>query len=126
MKDIDTSHLSKDQLAILRDKGTERPYSGALLENKESGDYACAACGNLLFASDTKFESGSGWPAFTDVASNTSVVLTPDHSHGMVRTSVDCAQCGGHLGHFFADGMSQREKPQYCINSLSLDFKKDD
>jgi len=115
--------LSKDEFKVLRKKGTEAPFTGKLLKNKEKGVYVCAGCGNPLFSSDTKFNSGSGWPSFWDVVSNDNVELKIDLSFGMRRTEVLCASCGGHLGHVFDDGPKPTGK-RYCINSVSLDFKK--
>lgn len=114
--------LSAQQYHVLRQKGTEPPFSGKLLNNKESGIYACAACGQELFSSDTKFDSGSGWPSFTDPANREHVKLKLDESHGMVRTEVECANCGSHLGHVFDDGPGDSGQ-RYCINSVCLDFK---
>jgi peptide-methionine (R)-S-oxide reductase len=116
--------LSPEQYEVLREKGTEVPGTGKLLHNKESGDYTCAACGNVLFTSDTKFDSGSGWPSFYDVASNEAVVLHEDTSHGMRRTEVTCANCGSHLGHLFPDAFDQPTGQRFCINSAALDFKQ--
>jgi len=116
--------LSPEQYYVLREKGTERPFSGKLLHNKKNGTYVCGACGNPLFSSDTKFDSGSGWPSFYDVVSEGAVELKPDDSLGMKRIEVLCNRCGGHLGHIFDDGPQSTGK-RYCINSLSLDFKED-
>ncbi len=113
--------LSPERFHVLREAGTERPFTGALLQNKEHGTYACAACGNALFDSDTKFESGSGWPSFYDARPG-SVELIEDRSHGMVRTEARCARCGSHLGHVFDDGPRPTGE-RYCMNSLSLDFQ---
>lgn len=115
--------LTPEQYEVLRKKGTEKAGSGKWLENKKTGMYVCAACGNELFPSDVKFESGTGWPSFSDVAKSESVELKEDKSHGMNRIEVICRKCGGHLGHVFDDGPTQTGK-RYCINSLALDFKE--
>jgi peptide-methionine (R)-S-oxide reductase len=115
--------LTPEQYSVLREKGTEAPFTGELLHNKDSGMYVCAACGSELFDSKTKFDSGSGWPSFYDVASSETVKLVDDSSHGMQRTEVICADCGGHLGHLFDDAADQPTGQRYCINSCSLDFK---
>ncbi len=122
-KDI-KKRLSKEQYHILREKGTETSGSGKWLKNKATGTYICANCGNELFSSDTKFESGSGWPSFYDVMNSKNVKLHDDFSHGMYRTEVICAKCGSHLGHLFRDAPQTPTGNRYCINSLSLDFKK--
>lgn len=114
--------LTKDQLAVLRDKATEAPFSGKFLNNKDFGMYTCAACGSELFQSNTKFDSGSGWPSFYDVVSKGSVRLVKDDSYGMERTEAVCAKCGGHLGHLFEDAYDQPTGQRYCINSVSLSF----
>jgi len=115
--------LTPKQYKVLRKKGTDIPFTGALLRNKESGTYTCAACGTPLFSSDTKFESGSGWPSFTDVLEKGNVELKDDNTLGMHRTEVVCATCGWHLGHVFPDGPGPTGQ-RYCINSTSLSFKK--
>lgn len=117
------ARLTKQQYNILRQKGTEAPFTGELLNNKDSGDYTCAACGSILFKSDHKFDSGTGWPSFYDVASSAKVKLVEDNTLGMHRVEVLCANCGGHLGHVFDDAVEQPGGKRYCINSCSLDFK---
>ena len=118
--------LTPEQYHILREKGTEAPFSGELTQNDKTGDYMCAACGQLLFNSGTKFESTLpglvGWPAFSEVAKNDAVELVPDNRLGMSRTEVICKNCGSHLGHLFDDPTSPNGK-HYCVNSCSLDFK---
>ncbi|MEQ8627025.1 peptide-methionine (R)-S-oxide reductase MsrB [Ekhidna sp.] len=117
--------LSDEQYYILREKGTEKPWSGALLENKEKGIYQCAACGNDLYSSQTKYDSGSGWPSFYDPISADAVDFEKDTSFGMVRTEVKCGKCGSHLGHIFPDG-PEPSGQRYCMNSGALNFKKQD
>jgi peptide-methionine (R)-S-oxide reductase len=104
-------------------KGTEMPFSGKYYLSKEKGVYVCAACGNELFKSDTKFDAGCGWPSFSDVIDSSKVVYTRDTSHGMIRTEITCAKCGGHLGHVFDDGPGPNGL-RYCINSVSIELKK--
>lgn len=116
------SELTPEEYRVLRQKGTERAFTGDLYQHKEDGTYICAACAAPLFDSDTKYESGSGWPSFYEPINATIVGEIMDASHGMLRTEVICNRCGGHLGHVFNDG----PKPtglRYCINSVSLDFK---
>jgi len=120
--DHDDSHLSPQQRKVLRDKATETPGSGALLDNKQDGSYHCAACDAALFTSDTKFDSGSGWPSF-DRAVEGAVELKPDNSMFMKRTEAVCTNCGGHLGHVFEDGPRDTTGQRFCINSCSLDFE---
>jgi peptide-methionine (R)-S-oxide reductase len=116
--------LSPEQYHVLREGGTERAFTGIYWDNHDAGGYRCAGCGTLLFDSDTKYDSGSGWPSFTSPEAQDKVTLIEDRSHGMVRTEVRCANCGGHLGHVFPDGPGP-EGLRYCINSASLDFDKD-
>lgn len=116
--------LTDEQKHVLFDKGTEAPYSGALLQEKRDGAFVCANCGSELFSSNAKFDSGSGWPSFTEPANLNHVNLTTDTSHGMVRTEVSCANCGGHLGHVFDDGPSDKGGQRYCINSVCLSFEE--
>jgi peptide-methionine (R)-S-oxide reductase len=116
--------LTPEQYAVLRGGGTEAPFTGRHVHSKEDGTYRCAACGAELFASGTKFDSGSGWPSFTEPANAANVELIEDHSHGMIRTEVRCAACGGHLGHVFDDGPGPTGQ-RYCINSLSLELDED-
>jgi peptide-methionine (R)-S-oxide reductase len=118
--------LTPEQYHILREKGTETPFSGKLLHQEGSGDFICAACGAVLFTSDSKYESSipglEGWPSFAEVARSDAVELKDDNSFGMHRTEVTCKNCGSHLGHLFDDESSPTGK-HYCINSVSLDFK---
>ena len=113
--------LSREQYEVLRRKGTERAFTGRYWNAKDQGMYRCAGCGAELFSSDTKFDSGTGWPSFTEPANTANVELHRDYSHGMVRTEVVCRQCGGHLGHVFDDGPRPAGK-RYCINSCSLEL----
>lgn len=113
--------LTPEQYAVLRQKGTEVPFSGAFVHEKADGMYRCAACGQSLFSSDTKFDSGTGWPSFDDALPG-STKLIEDNSHGMSRTEVVCTNCGSHLGHVFDDGPTTGKR--YCINSVCLDLEK--
>ena len=115
--------LTPEQYAVLRKGATDAPFSGKLVNNHDTGDYMCAACGTKLFDSATKFESGSGWPSFYDSSSAESVKLIEDNSLGMSRTEVVCNTCGGHLGHLFNDAHDQPTGNRFCINSTSLDFR---
>ncbi len=116
--------LSPDQFRIMREKGTEPPFTGALLNNHEDGMYRCAACEAPLFKSETKFESGSGWPSFYLPVSAETIQAHEDTTHGMRRIEVTCANCGAHLGHLFPDG-PRPTGMRYCINSASLAFDKE-
>jgi peptide-methionine (R)-S-oxide reductase len=119
--------LTPEQYRVLREKGTETPGTGALLHNDKTGDYTCAACGTVLFKSDSKYESNvpglEGWPSFSEVAASDTVELKDDNTLGMHRTEVICKTCGSHLGHIFDDASSPTGQ-HYCINSAALDFKE--
>jgi len=114
--------LTPEQYHVLREAGTERAFSGEYWNNHEDGVFRCAACGAELFDSTTKFESGSGWPSFTEPKVAEAVEARRDISHGMIRTEVVCRRCGGHLGHVFDDGPSDQGGLRYCINSAALDL----
>ena len=122
--------LTPEQYEIVVNKGTEHPGTGEYLHHKEDGTYTCISCDAVLFSSDTKYDSGSGWPSFTDVAQEGTVTLTEDTSHGMLRTEATCTNCGAHLGHVFPDGPRENTDgtpasgQRFCINSASLDFEK--
>ncbi len=116
------THLDPEQYKVLRKRDTEQPFTGKYLKNEESGVYVCAGCGQALFLSGDKYDSGSGWPSFTVAAAENAISLREDHSLGVARQEVLCSRCGGHLGHVFDDGPAPGGK-RYCVNSASLDFK---
>lgn len=118
--------LTDEQRHVMFEKGTEAPFSGAMLHEDRKGGFTCANCGELLFSSDTKFDSGSGWPSFTGPADRAHVTLSTDTAHGMIRTEVTCARCGVHLGHVFDDGPVEAGGQRYCINSVCLGFEPKD
>jgi len=120
------AELGPVQYKILREAGTERPFSGALLDEKRPGTYTCGACNAELFKSGAKFESGSGWPSFYEAINPDAVELKVDKSLGMVRTEILCATCGSHLGHLFDDAYQTPTGDRYCMNSLSLGFQEDE
>ena len=117
-------HLTPDEYTVLREKGTERAFTGEYWNVWEEGTYHCRGCGELLFQSDTKFDAGCGWPSFDRPASDGVIEELRDTSHGMIRTEVLCQKCGGHLGHVFTDGPTETGQ-RYCINSLSVSLEKD-
>ena len=116
--------LTKEQHEVLRRGGTEKPFTGKYLYNKESGMYVCAACGQPLFSSKTKFDSGSGWPSFYKPAKEGSIKKKKDFKLGIPRTEILCGKCGSHLGHVFDDAPQTPTGKRYCLNSVALDFKK--
>ncbi|MBL0309435.1 MAG: peptide-methionine (R)-S-oxide reductase MsrB [Bacteroidetes bacterium] len=115
--------LDSEQFRVLREKGTESPFTGKYYLNKEKGVYVCGACGNELFTSDMKFDSRCGWPSFDREIAGGKIKTITDSSHGMIRTEIVCARCESHLGHIFDDGPTETGM-RYCVNSLSLDFKE--
>jgi len=117
-------HLTPDEYTVLREKGTERAFTGEYWNVWEEGTYHCRGCGEVLFQSDTKFDAGCGWPSFDRPATEGVVAEARDTSHGMIRTEVLCQKCGGHLGHVFPDGPTETGQ-RYCINSLSISLEKD-
>ena len=121
--------LTPEQYHVLREKGTEAPFSSKVLDSNEAGMYVCAACGHELFSSDAKFELGkwnpnSGWPSFDKTVNQENIELRPDDSYGMQRTEVICKNCGSHLGHLFDDGPKEKGGQHYCVNGCALNFKK--
>ena len=117
--------LTRESYHITQEKGTETPFTGKYVNMKDKGMYNCVVCGAELFPSDTKFESGTGWPSFYDVANKGNVILENDPSLGMNRVEVMCVNCGAHLGHVFNDGPADKTGLRYCINSCALNFKKE-
>ncbi len=119
------SRLTADEYRVLREAGTEAPYSGEYVDNHDDGMYHCKVCGVALFSSDKKFDSGSGWPSFTDPAVAENVGTRTDSTHGMSRTEVYCKHCNSHLGHVFDDGPKEAGGKRYCINSVALNFQQE-
>lgn len=117
--------LTPEEHQVMREGGTEAPFSGKYVNHHDKGMYTCKACGAKLFSSDAKFDSGTGWPSFTDPVVAQNVGTRVDDSHGMHRTEVFCKNCGGHLGHVFDDGPTEKGGKRYCINSVCLDFEKE-
>ena len=116
--------LNESRYSVLRQRGTERAFSGKYLNHKEDGTFVCGACGQNLFSSKTKYDSGSGWPSFYEPVSPKRIIEVEDHSLGMSRVEVICSACKSHLGHVFSDGPRETTGLRYCINSVSLDFKE--
>ena len=119
------TELPKELYKVAREKGIEAPFSGKYVDSREKGMFTCAICGTELFSSDTKFDSGTGWPSFTEPANLEHIALKPDLSQGMTRTEVVCKTCGAHLGHVFDDGPKDKGGKRYCINSVCLELEKD-
>jgi peptide-methionine (R)-S-oxide reductase len=117
------NNLSEEEFIVCRQKGTERPFTGEYHDSKEEGMYQCRCCGEPLFSSDTKYDSGSGWPSFFQPLTKDGITEERDASHGMSRTEIQCSRCGSHLGHVFSDG-PQPTGLRYCVNSLSLKLEK--
>lgn len=120
------AELTEEQFHITREKGTERPFTGKFSDHKRKGEYVCVCCGQPLFNSDSKFDSGTGWPSFDGPMKRDKVKTEQDNSLGMSRTEVMCSKCDAHLGHVFPDGPSETTGMRYCVNSASLDFRKKD
>ena len=118
--------LSPEEYRVCREKGTEAPFSGEYYHNHDTGSYLCKCCGEVLFDSSSKYDSGSGWPSFDRPADDRVIHYQEDHSHGMHRVEVSCEHCGSHLGHVFDDGPRDTTGKRYCVNSLSLDFRAGD
>lgn len=125
MSDKQTEQLTEQEHQVIREAGTERPFTGVLLNEERNGMYVCKACGAELFSSDTKFDAGCGWPSFYDQSAHSNVGFREDDSHGMQRTEIYCKQCDAHLGHVFPDG-PQPTGQRYCVNSLSMNFTSED
>lgn len=119
-------NLTHEEYYTTQEKGTDAPFTGRYVHNNKAGTYHCVVCGNLLFDSHTKFDSGSGWPSFFDLASKKAVEIKSDSSHNMSRDEVVCAECGAHLGHLFTDGPLEKTGLRYCINSSGLNFKEEE
>ena len=118
------NQLSPELRHVARENGTEMPFTGKYVNNHDQGVFKCAICGNVLFSSDTKFDSGTGWPSFTEPANLENITLKEDNDHGMRRTEVTCKNCGAHLGHVFDDGPADKGGKRYCINSVCLELEK--
>ncbi len=118
------NELPKELYRVAREKGTEAPFAGKYVNSHDKGMYKCAICGTELFSSETKFDSGTGWPSFTEPANLKNIELKEDNEHGMHRTEVTCKKCGAHLGHVFEDGPKNEGGKRYCINSVCLELEK--